>query len=163
MFPVGKQICQQLVVLNKSAFAERNFKQTSFLRIIPWMGFLRIIPWCILWSIMKIKFDISAPEFVELQKLISEKKKGNRQQERICGLDRRQLWWRATLMLQKHKTAKFWTFFCHFSWLGKSNEASWRKKMAVKHLKMIFSQLLKTIKTEVNYHSLRYMTSMATI
>ena len=30
MFPSGKQICQQLVVLNKSAFAERNFKQSSF-------------------------------------------------------------------------------------------------------------------------------------
>ena len=30
MFPVGKQICQQLLVLNKSAFAERNFKQSSF-------------------------------------------------------------------------------------------------------------------------------------
>ena len=30
MFPAGKQICQQLLVLNKSAFAERNFKQSSF-------------------------------------------------------------------------------------------------------------------------------------
>ena len=37
MFPSGKQICQQLVVLNKSAFAERNFKQSSFKIICSWI------------------------------------------------------------------------------------------------------------------------------
>ena len=82
MFPVGKQICQQLVVLNKSAFAERNFKQTGFIRIIPWMGFLRIIHWCRKLSAMKIRFNLSSPEFMELQKLISEKKKSGRGNKR---------------------------------------------------------------------------------
>ena len=138
MFPAGKQICQQLVVLNKSAFAERNFKQTGFLRIIPWMGFLRIIPWCRKWSAMKIKFNLSAPEIMELQKLTSKNKKWNRQQERICGLDRRQLWWRATLMLQKHKAAKFWTFFLPFSLVGKIKWGLMAWKNGCKALEKMF-------------------------
>ena len=139
MFPVGKQICQQLVVLNKSAFAERNFKQTCFIRIIPWMGFLRIIHWCRKLSAMKIRFNLFSPEFMELRKLISEKKKKwNRQQERTCGLDRRQLWWRATLMLQKYKAAKFWTFFLPFSLVGKIKWGLIAWKNGCKALENIF-------------------------
>ena len=66
-------------------------------------------------------------------------------------------------MLQKHKTAKFWTFFAIFFGWENQMRPNGMNKIAAKHLKMIFTQLLKTIKTEVNYHSLMYMTSMATI
>ena len=99
---------------------------------------------------------------MELQKLISEKKKsgiGNKRES--VDLTGGNFGEGQPSFYRSIK--QFWTFFATFVGLENQMRLHGMKTMAAKHLKTPFFKLLKIIKIELNHHSLMYMTSMATM